>query len=113
MFMVIICWPSMREWGKKYCKRVKSSFPRPCGSLVCELPEKKTEQDLIARKHACSFLGKYGGVRIETETKGNSRSIFTAVWPPFENVTYCKGCSLLVMNNRCMMLHGLMYNQTV
>ena len=36
--------------------------------------------------------GGYGVVQVETETKGNERSILTAILPPFfENVTYRKG----------------------
>ena len=36
--------------------------------------------------------GGYDGVPIGTETNGNVRSMFTAMWPPlFKNVTYRKG----------------------
>ena len=40
----------------------------------------------------------HGGVPFETESKGNARLIFTAMWSPFFflNVTYCKGCLMLV-----------------
>ena len=34
----------------------------------------------------------HGGHNGVPETKGNAKSIFTAMWPPFfENETYCDG----------------------
>ena len=35
--------------------------------------------------------GGHDGVPVETETKGNARSLFTAMWPLlFNKVAYCK-----------------------
>ena len=36
--------------------------------------------------------GGHDGISVEIENKGNVRSNFTAMWPPFfKNAAYCKG----------------------